>query len=166
MPADCLHVLDPRGLEEDVRDRDEQRTLVDRSNDRFAVGNDDDVQLRLRLVQVAHAREVPLLVDDAIAAGVDRAEAREDDRLGDRDVLVHHRRPGRRADDAPDLVADRERHLPPSLRPGADTALLPCARVLGDAILCGCRHRAERMVDQIRRLRQDRKAIPVRRQIS
>jgi hypothetical protein len=37
---------------------------------------------------------------------------------------VHHGRAGRRADDAADLVADGERHLPPALGPRADAALL------------------------------------------
>jgi hypothetical protein len=42
-----------------VRDRDEQRALVDRVHDRLVIRHDDDVELRLGLVQVADAREVP-----------------------------------------------------------------------------------------------------------
>ena len=88
-----------------MADRHEQRALVDRVDDRAVVLDGDDLEVRLRLVEVAHRREVRLLVDDAVArARV--AEAREDDHLRDGDVLVHDDRAGGRADDPPDLVAD------------------------------------------------------------
>ena len=95
---DGLDVLDLRVLEEHVTDRHEQRALVDRLDDRPVVFDRDDVKVRLRLVQVAHRREVRLFVDDAVAdAGP--SEAGQDDLLGDGDVLVHHRAAGRSADD-------------------------------------------------------------------
>src|SRR5262249_40192982 len=78
---------------------------------------DDDLELRLGLVEVADGREVSALVDDPVSARVGWQEAGEDDRLGDGDVLVHHRGAGRRADDAADLVADGHRRLPPPLAP-------------------------------------------------
>ena len=75
-PADDrLDVLDLPRLEQDVRDRNEQRAFVDRVDDRPVVVDDDDVELRLRLVEVADARKVAFLVDDAVAARVDRTEA-------------------------------------------------------------------------------------------
>ena len=95
-PDDRLDLLDLAGLEEDVADRDEQGALVDRVDDRAVVLADDDLEVRLRLVEVAHRGEVPPLVDDPVAGRVDREERREHDRLGDGDVLVHHRRAGRR----------------------------------------------------------------------
>ena len=92
---DRLHVLDPPRLEDDVADRDEQRALVDRLDDRLLVGADDDLGTAgaLRLLEIAHRREVLLLVDDAVPGGLE-VEAGQDHGLGDRHVLVHHRRSG------------------------------------------------------------------------
>ena len=164
-PDDPLDVLDLRRLEEDVADRDEQRALVDRLHDLAVVLADDDLEVALRLVEVAHGREVAALVDDPVPLrrGL---EAGEDDRLGDRDVLVHHRRAGGRADDAADLVADRQRHLPPALAPGADPTLAPRARVLGEPLLRLRRHRAERVVDQVGRVLEDRELGAVVEQLA
>ena len=86
-PDDRGDVLDLSRLEEDMRDRHEKRALVDCLDDRGVVGNDDGVELRLRLVEVADAREVALLVHDPVPARVHGSEARENDRLCDRDVL-------------------------------------------------------------------------------
>ena len=155
-PHDCGDVLDLGRLEQHVGDRDEERALVDRVDDRRVVRDDDDLELRLRLVQVADRREVPVFVDDAVPTRIDRPKARQHDRFGDRDVLMHDRRTGRGADDSADLVADLERHRPPSLGPRADAARLPRVRVLGDAILGPRGHRAERVVDQVRRIGEDR----------
>src|SRR5262245_17492875 len=77
---DRLDVLDLGRLEENVRDRHEQRPFVDRAGDRLVVWHDDDLELRLRLVQVANTREVAFLVDDAAAQRVDGTEARQNDR--------------------------------------------------------------------------------------
>ena len=148
-----------------MSDRHEQGSLVDCFDDCDVVGNDDDFEVGLRLVQVTDGREVALLVHDAVAPRVERVEAREDDRLGDRDVLVHDRRARPGADDAPDLVADRDRHLPPAFGPRADAARLPRVRVLEHARLCGFGHRAERVVDQIGRVPEDREPIAVVRQL-
>ena len=155
-PDDRLDLLDLARLEQHVADRDEQRALVDRVDDGAVVLADDDLEARLRLVEVAHRREVPALVDDAVPRRVDREERREHDRLGDGDVLVHHGRAGGAADDAADLVADRHRHRPPALAPRADPALLPHPRVLGEPILRLRRHRRQRVVDQVRRVLEDR----------
>src|SRR5262249_31973931 len=86
------------------------------------------LEARLCLIEVAHRREVLFLVHDAVPrAG--RGEAGEHDLFGDGYVLVHHRAAGRGADDAADLVADRDRHLPPAFAPRADPALpATCAR--------------------------------------
>ena len=165
-PDDRLDVLDLGALEEHVADRHEQRPLVDRVDDRGVVLADDDVEVRMRLVEVAHRREVPPLVDDAVPTGVDRKEAREDDGLGDRDVLVHHRRPGRRPDDPADLVADRHRHRPPALAPRADAALAPHPRVLGESLLRLPRHRRQRVVDQVGRVLEDRELGAVVEQVA
>ena len=153
---DRQDVLDLRVLVEDVADRDEQRPLVDPLDDLGVVLAHDDFEVGLRLVQVAHGREVPALVDDAVARRVDRPEARERDRLGDRDVLVHHSRARRRADDPPDLVSDRHRHRPPALGPGADPTLRPHARELGEALRHPPRHRAQRVAGQVGRMLENR----------
>ena len=152
---DAGDVLDLGGLEEDVADRDEQRALVDRLDDLAVVLADDDLEVGLRLVEVAHRGEVAALVDDAVPLRR-RPEAGEDDGFRDRDVLVHHRRARRRADDPADLVADGHRQLPPAFAPGADATLAPGAGVLGEPLLDRRRHRAQRVVDQVRRLLEDR----------
>jgi hypothetical protein len=159
---DRLDVLDRAGLEEHVRDRDEQRPLVDRVDYAFVVGRDQDVRPApfLRLIEVAHRREVALLVDDPPARAVE-AEARDDDGLRERHVLVHRDRAGRSADQPRDLVADRQRHLPPALLPGPDAARVPRSRVLEQALLGGRGHGAERVVDQVGALREDREARAV-----
>ena len=154
-PDDPRHVLDLARLEEDVAHRHQERPLVDRVVDGVVALADDDLEVGLGLVEVAHGREVAPLVDDAVALG-GRAEARQDDRLRDRDVLVHHRRAGRRADDAADLVADGQRQVPPPLPPRPDAALAPGAGVLRESLLCGGGHRPERVIDQVRRVLEDR----------
>jgi len=142
-PDDRLDLLDLTCLEEDVADRDKERALVDRVDDGAVVLADDDLEPRLRLIEVAHRREVPTFVDDAVARRIDREERREHDRLGDGNVLVHHGRTGHAADDAADLVAHRHRHRPPALAPRANAALLPHARVLGEPLLGLRRHSGE-----------------------
>ena len=153
---DRLDVLDLRLLEQDVADRDEQGALVDPLDDLLVVLADDDVEVGLRLVQVADGREVGALVDDAVPRRIDRSEARERDRLGDRDVLLHHRRSGGRTDDPPDLVADAHRRRPPALRPRADPALRPHPRELGEQLRRAPRHRPERVAREVRRRLEDR----------
>jgi hypothetical protein len=163
---DRLDVLDLTGLVEDVADRDEQGALVDRLDDRGVVLADDDLgaEPRLGLLDVADRGEEPLLEDDPVPRAAE-VEAREDDRLGDRDVLVHHRRPGRRADDPADLVADGDGRLPPALAPSADPARRPLVGVAAEAVGRLGGHRPERVVDEVRRLGEDREPLAVRRQL-
>src|SRR4029077_5422000 len=59
---DRRDVLNLRVLEEDMADGDEKRALVDSLDDLGVVLADDDLEVRLSLVQVAHGREVPALV--------------------------------------------------------------------------------------------------------
>src|SRR3989440_12920636 len=69
-------------------------------------------------------------VDDLVASGFGRrVEAGEDDGLADRDVLVHRDLTSVRADDARHLVADVERHLPPTFGPRAHAARGPSVGV-------------------------------------
>ena len=143
-----------------MADRDEERPLVDGVGDGRVVLDRDGLEPRLRLVEVADGREVRLLVDDP--GSLPRPpEAREDDRLGDRHVLVHDDRARRRAEDPPELVADRDGHLPPPFRPRPDAALAPDARVLAKVVLGGRRHRRERVVDEVRAGLEDREAVAV-----
>ena len=165
-PHDRLDVLDLRLLEQDVADRDEERALVDLLDDLLVVLAHDDLEVGLRLVQVADGREVRALVDDAIPRGIDGPEARERDRLRDRDVLLHHRRARRRADDAPDLVADRHRRGPPALRPRANPALRPHPRELGEPLGRLPRHRPERVAREVRRMLEDRELGAVVEQVA
>src|SRR5439155_2078493 len=152
---DRLDVLDLACLEEDVADGNEQRPLVDRVHDRLVVFADNDLEVGLRLVEVADRGEVVPLVDNAVTARIDGEETREDDRLRDRDVLVHDRRPGRSADDPPHLVADGDRHLPPALPPRPDPALPPHAGVLGEPLLRFVRHGCQGVIDEVRGVGED-----------
>jgi hypothetical protein len=155
---DRVDVLDLAVLVEHVADRHEQRALVDRLHDRPVVLDRDDLEVGLRLVQVAHRGEVRLLVHDPVAhARV--AEAGEHDLLRDGDVLVHDDRPRGRPQDPRELVAHRERQLPPALAPGADAALAPGAGVLEEPRLRGRRHGGERVVDQVDAVAEDRKPV-------
>ena len=72
-PHDRLGVLNLARPVEDVAERDEQRPLVDRFDDRSVVRDDDDLELRLSLVLVANRGEIAGLVDDAVPARVDRS---------------------------------------------------------------------------------------------
>ena len=56
--------------------------------------------------------------------------------------------------------------VPPALAPGPDPALAPGARVLGDALLRRRGHRAERVVDQVRRVLEDRELGAVVEQLA
>jgi len=129
----------------------------------------DDLEVGLRLVEVAHRREVRLLVDDAIAHARSThealPEARDHDLLGDRDVLVHDDRAGRGAHDPRELVADRDGHLPPAFAPRADAALAPHAGVLEQPVLGRRRHRRERVVDQVDAVAEDREAVAIGEQL-
>ena len=157
---DRLDVLDLAVLEQDVADRDEQRPLVDGVGDGRVVRDSDDLEIRLCLVEVANGREVRLLVDDPVPLARTR-EAGEDDRLGDGHVLVHDDGARQRAEDPPELVADRDRHVPPPLGPGPDAALAPCARVFAEVVLRRRGHRGERVVDEVRAGVEDREAAAI-----
>jgi hypothetical protein len=159
---DRVDILDPAGLEYHVADRDEECALVDRLDDRLLVRADDDLgpSRALRLLEIAHRREVLLLVDDAVSARRE-AEAREDDCLRNRHVLVHDGRAWRRADQTADLVADGQGHLPPPLAPRASATFVPASGVLGEATLGLGRHWAQRVADQVRGLVEDRKSLAV-----
>src|SRR5947209_2261192 len=61
------------------------------------------------------------------------------------------------ADDARNLVADREGHFPPALGPGAHAARGPEVGIFLQAIVSCTRHSAETMRDQIDRSLQDGK---------
>ena len=143
-----------------MRDRHEQCPLVDRLDDALVIRCDLDLGPARCLVEVAHGREVALLVDDPAALTLE-AEAGENDGLGQRDVLVHRDASGRRADQPGNLVADGHRQLPPAFLPGPDAARPPRSRVVEQALLGRRRHRAERVADQVGRLREDREAVAV-----
>ncbi len=109
-----------------MADRDEQRPLVDRLDDLLVALADDDLEVGLGLVEVAHGREVLRARRRPGCARGSTGRKQEStiaSAIGD--VLVHHRRARPGADDPPDLVADLERHRPPALAPGADPARPP-----------------------------------------
>ena len=62
---------------------------------------------------------------------------------------MHHHRARIGADDASDLVAEVDRHVPPPFGPGAHTTRRPSVGVVVQAIVSCFRHRAETVRDQI-----------------
>src|SRR5256714_9279377 len=99
--------------------------------------------------------EVERFADDLIALAGE-VEARMDERLADRDVLVHDDFARLRADDFTDQIADRARHLPPAFFPGANAARRPQLGVLVQAVASAGGHRAERVRDHINGVIEDR----------
>ena len=117
-----------------MADRDEQRALVDRVHDRLVVLADDDLEVALRLVEVAHGGEVAALVDDAVA----RRRGRKQERTTASATATFWcmtvepgGAPMIRPIWSPTVIGIV--HQP--LAPGADPALAPRARVLGEALL-------------------------------
>ena len=169
--GDRAGVLQERALEQNMRERNEQRLFVNRVEHSFERGGRAVVRLdpldaeaaiaRVRFVDVHDRREFEFGVDDFVAARVGgRVKAGEDERLADRDVLMHRDRAGVCADDAPDLVANRERHLPPAFSPCAHAARRPRLGILADALERRARHRAQTVRDEIHRLVENRKFPP------
>src|SRR5437764_14370316 len=102
--------------------------------------------------------EVERFADDLIALAGE-VEARMDERLADRDVLVHDDFARLRADDFTDQIADRARHLPPAFFPGANAARRPQLGLLVQAVAGAGRHRAERVRGHINALREGREFV-------
>ena len=123
-----------------VREGDDRGRAVDRrehpiGRDREVVLGRDDVELvagRLQSAkQIDHRREVQRRAHETPARG-GRADRRQRHHVRRRDVLVHADGAVRGADDPGDLVADLDRHLPPSFLPGAHAAGRPGLGVLGE----------------------------------
>ena len=115
----------------------------------------------MRLVGVHDGGEFEFGVDDLVASGFGRrVEAGEDDGLTDRDVLVHGDLTSVRADDARHLVADGERHLPPTFGPRAHAARRPSVGVSLESVERLARHRAEAMRDKVSGLVEYRELAP------
>ena len=135
--ADRVRALDDRrqvlqvgAAKRHVRDRDQLRLFVDGVQQQFhrqreSVGrghrHDARADARQPVIDVIVGRKVEPVGDQLVAAARP-IEARRHHRLADGDVLLHHHLAFARADDAPDQVAHRDRHLPPALFPRADAA--------------------------------------------
>src|SRR5690606_12901895 len=165
---DRLHVEDIRAAKQHVADRHQQRPLVDRVDDLLDRHGDpavlalDHVQLNMRrqhpAQHVIHGRENARF-DHYLVARTVEVIRRQQDAHRDRDVLVHRDGIWRRADDLPDLVAQRQVHVPPPLAPGAHAARRPGIGVVAQAVVDRARHRAERVVDQVRARAEDGKFL-------
>ncbi len=167
-----LQVQQRGAAEGHVRDADQLRVLVDRVQNtlerhrkpvRRRRHRDDMRPLPLQTeVDVVVRREVEPIRHQLIArirALTARApvKAARHDRLADADILVHDHTAGRGPDDAPNEVAAGDGHVPPAFFPGADAARRPGLGVLGQCAGDAARHGRERVRDQVRRLREDRK---------
>src|SRR5262245_65849228 len=111
-------ILNVCALEKNMRYRYEQRLFVNRVDHPLRVNRDPVVAWNLDdagaggagvgFVNVHYRREVHRLVYDLVAF-LRQVEAGDDDRLADRDVLVHRHRTRVGADDPRAFVADGDR---------------------------------------------------------
>ena len=163
---DRLDVLDLARLEEDVADRDEQRALVDRLDDLVVVLADDDLEVGLRLVEVPHRREVAALVDDPVARPVG---GRKHERTTASAIATFWcitvepgGAPTMRPTWSPTVIGISHQPSPQARMP----ALAPRAGVLGEPLLRRGGIGAERVVDQVRRVLEDRELGAVLEQLA
>ncbi len=142
----------------------------------FVDGGEKFIQIkadRVRAGYKLHAGAEPaLLVIEVLNGGkfqvghhhfVARAaeiEARADDRLDERHVLMQRNFAGSSADERCDLVANADGHVPPALFPGAHAALGPGVRVSAHFVVYGARHGPEGIADHIRRAVENRELAP------
>ena len=116
------------------------------------------VLTRVRFVDVHHRREVQLFENDLVALGIfRRQQARQNQRLTNRNVLVHDHRVCVSSDNPGDLVTERHRLVPPPFGPRAHAARRPDVGVFVQTIVSRPRHRAQTVRDQVNRSVQNRK---------
>src|ERR1700741_3199229 len=155
---DGLCVLEKCALEKHVRERNEERRLVDCGEQSFewhsdAVVGFNDVDLKtpvtcVSLVDIHHRRKIQLRIDDLVSLWR-RLQTGENERLADRDVLMHHDGARLGADDVRDFVADSNGHVPPAFCPRTHTTAPPCVCIFLEPFMSCPRHRPEAMRNQI-----------------
>ncbi len=164
-PDDRLDVLDLGLLEEDVADRDEQRPLVDPLDESPVVLAHDDLEIRLRLVQVANGREVRRArrrPGCAVASTWRKHESATASAIATFWCMTVD--PGGRADDPPDLVSDPDQGV--SHQPSAHERMPRSAHMRAYSASRSAAPRGiapSEWLDEVRRLLEDRELGPVLR---
>ena len=151
-----LGVLEKRALEKHVREGHQQRLFINRREHALERHSDPVVRLHgldsqiaisgVRFVNIHHRREVQFGIDNLVSLWC-WLETGEDERLADRNILMHHHCAWIRANDAPHFVAHRDRHIPPTFSPRAHATRGPNVSVFMQPIVRCTRHRAETVRD-------------------
>src|SRR3989442_1019789 len=154
---DGAGVYDERTAEKDEGNGDEESGVVnggeeffERQADAVLAGDgfDAGAVAALLVVEVLDGWKFEIGHHDFVARASE-IEARGDDGLGERDVLVERQFPGRGADEGGDLVADARGHLPPAFFPSADAARVPEVGIIAQPVIDSAGHGAEGIADQI-----------------
>ena len=116
----------------------------------------------VRVVDVHHRRKIHRFVNNLVAT-LGKIKTRQDERLTDGNVLMHHDGTRSGSDDTGDFVANGQRHFPPAFSPGAYAARGPGFGVIVQSVVGRLRHRAQRVVDQVQGVFQNRKLRAVRK---
>jgi hypothetical protein len=145
--------LDERAAEDHVRNRHQQRLVVDRREQSLGIHVHRIVVRHhlhagapgaLGFPEIHHRREVQVGVDDLVAAPAE-IEAGRDHRFALRHVLVQRNRSRRRVHQRGDLIADLAGEHPPAVRPCPDAAGGPDVGVVAHRIRDAARHGAEEL---------------------
>ena len=109
----------------------------------------------LPVVEVLDGRKFEIGHHHFVARAAE-VEARGDDGLRERDVLVQRDFAGLRADQRGDFIADVDGHLPPAFFPGANAATSPSVGVGVHRVVNAAGHRAQGVADEVGGAVEDR----------
>src|SRR5208283_2545611 len=158
---DGFGVVDVGAAKDNVRNRDEQRLIVDGVEQ--AVGGNGDAVVgfdhvnfcsvgALRFPEIHYGGKVHVAVNDLVALGLllsSEIETRCDDGLAGGDVLMQRDGIFGRVHQGAEFVADFEGEHPPALFPGANSAGCPDVGVGVERVVNGARHGSQGVGDHV-----------------
>src|SRR4029077_14108229 len=170
---DGFGVIDVRAAKNNVRDGDDQSSLVDGVEQ--AVGRDGDTVVRfdhvnlravlaLRFPEIHDGRKVHVAVNDFVALAGE-VETGSDHRLAGGDVLVERDGIFGCVHQGAEFVANFEGEHPPPFHPSADAACCPDIGVGMERVINGARHGSEGVGDHVVSALEDRELGAVAQQI-
>ncbi len=161
--------MDIGRFEQDVRDTNHRRSFIDRIQQPACIDSDavlrwDDLdpgrKPALLVDQVENRREVHS-VGDNLGPALRKVEGAENDGVGQCDVRLEHDFPRVCADQGRDQVAHISGQGPPRFLPDSHASCRPALVIVLEARPDRCRHRPQRIADQIVGLGEDRKFASV-----